>query len=62
VQDITDPFQPPLAEDHLAQPFFDFTQKLGGDPTISGHCYLIRVVAFGGNGPIATATAQACRQ
>jgi serine/threonine-protein kinase len=62
VQDITDPFQPPLAEDHLVQPFFDFTQKLGGDPTISGHCYLIRVVAFGGNGPIATTTTQSCRQ
>ncbi len=62
VQDITDLFQPPLAEDHLVQPFFDFTQKLGGDPTISGHCYLIRVVAFGGNGPIATTTGQACRQ
>ncbi|MBI3242434.1 MAG: protein kinase [Chloroflexi bacterium] len=62
VQDITDPFQPPLAEDHLVQPFFDFTTKLGGDPTISGHCYQIRVMAFGGNGPITTTTTQACRQ
>lgn len=62
VQDITDPRIPPVSEDHLAKTTFDYTQKLGGDPTISGHCYLIRVVAYGGNGPIATTTTQACRQ
>jgi serine/threonine protein kinase len=62
VQDITDPRLPPFSEDHLAQASFDYTQKLGGDPTISGHCYLIRVIAYGGAGPIATTTTQACRQ
>lgn len=62
VQDITDPFRPPLSEDFLSQTNFDYTQKLGGDPTISGHCYEIRVVAHSGGGPITTTTTQACRQ
>jgi hypothetical protein len=63
VQDITDLFKPPFAEDFLTQTTFDYTRKLGGDPTISGHCYLIRIVAHAGNsGPIAVTTTQACRQ
>ncbi|HLF01011.1 MAG TPA: carboxypeptidase-like regulatory domain-containing protein, partial [Anaerolineales bacterium] len=63
VHDITDPFKPPLAEDFLTQTTFDYTKKLGGDPTISRHCYLIRIVAHSGSrGPIAVNTTEACRQ
>jgi hypothetical protein len=62
VQDITDPLKPPLSEDFLTQTSFDYTKKLGGDPTLSGHCYQIRVVAHSGSGPIATTITQACRQ
>jgi hypothetical protein len=62
IYDLADPTKR-IPGERIPQTTFDYSQKLGGDPTIPGHCYLIRVTAFGTRaGYFAVDSVQACRQ
>ncbi len=62
LDDLTDPRRN-VPGDTTSTNNLDFTRKLGGDPTLAGHCYLIRVSVSNGAGTLyGTDSIQACRQ